>query len=122
MKRILVVDDSVALRGSVCALLAEEFPGAILGEAAAAVPAFALIAEEQWDLVLLDLSLPDRGGVETLRDLRTLHPELPVVVMSLHAGAEYRAAMRAAGAVDYISKGSSAKSIAATIRTALGEA
>jgi len=49
-----------------------------------------------------------------------LRPNLPVVVMSLHAGAEYRSAMRAAGAVDYISKGSSAKSIAATIRTALG--
>ena len=120
MKRILVVDDSVALRGSVCALLAAEFPGAIVGEAAAAVSAFALVAEEHWDLVLLDLSLPDRGGVETLRDLRTLRPNLPVVVMSLHAEAEYRSAMRAAGAADYISKGSSAKSIAATIRTVLG--
>jgi chemotaxis response regulator CheB len=81
MKRILVVDDSVALRGSVCALLAQEFPGAIVGEAAAALPALALVAEEHWDLVLLDLSLPDRGGVETLRDLRTLRPNPPVVVM-----------------------------------------
>ncbi len=122
MKRILVVDDSVALRGSVCALLAQEFPGAIVGEAAAALPAFALVAEEHWDLVLLDLSLPDRGGVETLRDLRALRPNLPVVVMSLHAEADYRAAMRAAGAVDYISKGSSAQSIAAAIRTVLGGA
>ena len=85
--------------------MAQEFPGAIVGEAAGALPAFALVAEEHWDLVLLDLSLPDRGGVETLRDLRTLRPNLPVVVMSLHPEAEYRAAMRAAGAVDYISKG-----------------
>jgi len=120
MKRILVVDDSVALRGSVRALLAQEFPGAIVGEATAALPAFALVAEEHWDLVLLDLSLPDRGGIETLRELRALRPSLPVVVMSLHAEAQYGAAMRAAGAVDYISKGSSAKSIAATIRTVLG--
>ena len=120
MKRILVVDDSVALRGSICALLASEFPGALVGQAAAATPAFALVAEEHWDLVLLDLSLPDRGGVETLRELRTLRPDLPVVIMSLHAEAEYGPAMRAAGAVDYISKGSSASSIAATIRTVLG--
>ena len=83
------------------------------------MPAFALVAEEQWDLVLLDLSLPDRGGVETLRELGKLCPTLPVVVMSLHAEPEYRAAMRAAGAANYISKGSSAKSIAATIRTVL---
>ena len=62
MKRILVVDDSVVLRSSVCALLAAEFPGAIVGEAAAALPAFALVAGAHWDLVLLDLSLPDRGA------------------------------------------------------------
>jgi two-component system invasion response regulator UvrY len=119
MTRILVVDDSVALRGSVCALLAQEFPGAIVGEAAGALPAFALVAEEPWDLVLLDLSLPDRRGVEVLRELRTLRPDLPVVVMSLHGESEYGAAMRAAGAVDYISKGSSAQSIAAAIRRVL---
>ena len=59
-----------------------------------------------------------RIGVASRRSasLRTLRPELPVVVMSLHAEAEYGAAMRAAGAVDYISKGSSAESIAATVR------
>jgi two-component system invasion response regulator UvrY len=119
VKRILLVDDSVALRSSLRALLAEEFPDAIVGEAAAALTAFALIAEEPWDLVLLDLSLPDRGAVETLRHLRMLCPELPVVVMSLHAEAEYRAAVCAAGAVDYISKGSPAQTIAATIRTVL---
>jgi two-component system, NarL family, invasion response regulator UvrY len=119
MKRILVVDDSVALRGSVCALLAEEFPGAMVGQAAAALPAYALVAVEHWDLVLLDLSLPDRGGVEVLRELRTLRPDLAVVIMSLHGEAEYGAAMRAAGATDYISKASSASSIAATIRRVL---
>ena len=97
MTRILVVDDSVVLRRSICALLAQEFPGAIVGEAAAASPAYALVVEERWDLVLLDLSLPDRGGVALLRELRTLRPGLPVVVMSLHGEAEYRAPMRAAG-------------------------
>ncbi len=121
MKRILVVDDSVALRGSVCALLAAEFPGATVGEAAAALPAFAMVAEEHWDLVLLDLSLPDRGGIEALRELRTLRPELPVVVMSLHAEAEYGPPIRAAGAADYISKASSASAMAATIRAVLGD-
>ncbi len=95
-------------------------PGRSSAKRRARCPRCALVAEELWDLVLLDLSLPDRGGVETLRELRTLRPNLPVVVMSLHAEAEYGAAMRAAGAVDYISKGSSAKSIADTIRTALG--
>ena len=120
MKRILVVDDSEAIRGSLRELLAGELPGVVVSEAGAAAPALAAIGREPWDLVMLDLSLPDRRGVETLRDIRELSPALPVVVMSLHPEDEYRAAMRASGATDYVSKASSAPAIAAVVRAALG--
>lgn len=116
MKRILVVDDSDALRGSLRDVLLAMIPGVLVSEAVAALPALAAIERERWDLVMLDLSLPDRGGVETLRDIRRLRPELPVVVMSLHAEDEYRAAMRAVGATDYVSKGSPAQTIVAVVR------
>jgi len=118
--RILVVDDSAAIRGSLRELLAAALPGVVVSEAGAAAPALAAIGQEPWDLVLLDLSLPDRRGVETLRDIRQLSPALPVVVMSLHPESEYRAAMRASGATDYVSKVSSAPAIAAVVRAALG--
>ena len=119
MSRILVVDDSDLVRGSLRALLADAFPGAVVGEAAASGPALAALARERWDMVLLDLSLPDRDGVRTLREIRRLHPKLPVVLMSLPPEAEYGAAMRAAGATDYISKGSSPAMITAAVRQAL---
>ena len=118
--RILVVDDSAAIRGSLRELLSETLPGVVVSEAGAAAPALAAIGREPWDLVMLDLSLPDRRGVETLRDIRRMSPALPVVVMSLHPEEEYRAAMRAAGATDYVSKGSSAPAIAAVVLAALG--
>jgi two-component system, NarL family, invasion response regulator UvrY len=119
VKRILVVDDSAALRGSLRALLAEALPDALVQEAAAAGAALAAVGREPWDLVMLDLSLPDRGGVQTLREIRALRPELPVVVMSLHPEEEYRAAMRASGANDYVYKGSPAPAIAAAVLRAL---
>lgn len=116
MKRILLVDDSDALRGSLRDVLVAMLPGVLVGEAAAALPALAAIERERWDLVMLDLSLPDRGGVETLREIHLRRPDLPVVVMSLHAEHDYRSAMRAAGAVDYISKGNPAEVIVAVVR------
>src|SRR6185312_13831046 len=118
VKRILVVDDSAALRGSLRALLAEALPDALVQEAAAAGAALVAVGREPWDLVMLDLSLPDRGGVQALREIRALRPELPVVVMSLHR--DYRAAMPASGATDYVSKGGPAPAIAAVVRSALG--
>jgi DNA-binding NarL/FixJ family response regulator len=116
--RILVVDDSAALRGSLRELLAAALPDATVGEAAAAEPALAAVAREPWDLVLLDLSLPDRGGVEALREIRRLRPDLPVVVMSLHPAETYGPVLRASGATDYVSKGSPAPAIAAAVRSA----
>jgi len=77
------------------------------------------LTREAWDLVLLDLSLPDRSGFETLRHIRRLRPGVPVLVMSFNVQAEYAAATRAAGAVGYIAKGSSSDAIASAVRGAL---
>ncbi len=118
--RILLVDDSAAIRASLRELICDALPGVLVREAAAAAPALAAIGRETWDLVMLDLSLPDRRGIETLREIRVLAPALPVVVMSLHPEEDYRAAMQAAGATDYVSKGSPAPTIAAVVRAAVG--
>jgi two-component system invasion response regulator UvrY len=119
MTRILLVDDSEGVRRSVRSLLAAAFPAAALGEASDAGAALAVLGRERWDLVLLDLSLPDRRGLDALRDIHRLHPGLPVVVMSFNPEAEYAAAARAAGAVGYIAKGSSPDAITSAVATAL---
>ena len=119
MTRILLVDDSDGVRRSVRAVLAAAFPAVVVGEANDAGTALAALAREPWDLVLLDLSLPDRSGLDALRDIHRLHPALPVVVMSFNAEAEYAVAARAAGAVGYVAKGSSPDAIASAVGTAL---
>jgi two-component system, NarL family, invasion response regulator UvrY len=119
MTRILLVDDSEDVRRSVRALLADELGHVTIGEARDAAEALALAGRERWDVVLLDLSLPDRGGMETLREIRRLEPAPAVIVMSFHGGPEYAAAARAAGAAGYLSKGSASGVIAAAIQDAL---
>jgi two-component system, NarL family, invasion response regulator UvrY len=119
MTRILVVDDSDEFRRSLRAVLADAVAGLAVAEARGSAEALELLAREPWDMVLLDLSLPDRSGIETLRDIRRLRPALPVLVMSFHSEAEYAAAARAAGAAAYLTKGSTSGVIAAAVRSAL---
>lgn len=119
MKRLLVVDDSGEVRRSVCTALADLLDGVSFGEAASAADALAALARERWDGVLLDLSLPDRNGLETLREMRRARPAVPVLVMSFHPQAEYAAAARAHGAAGYVAKGSSPEELAAAVNRAL---
>jgi DNA-binding NarL/FixJ family response regulator len=122
MMRILLVDDSDQVRRSVRAVLCDAVADLTVEEAAGAGEALALIARDGWDAVLLDLSLPDRSGLDTLREIRRLRPALPVLVMSFHPETEYAAAARAAGAAGYLSKGSSAAAIAAAVSAVLAGA
>jgi DNA-binding NarL/FixJ family response regulator len=119
MRRVLVVDDSADVRRSVRAVLDAALGRLAIGEAGSAAEGLALVDSQPWDAVLLDLSLPDRRGMDALRDIRRLRPALPVLVMSLHAEAEYGAAARAAGAAGYIAKGSGPEAIAAAVAAVL---
>jgi len=119
MTRILLVDDSADVRRSMRDVLTDLLADVTLGEAGDSATALDVLSRERWDLVLLDLSLPDRGGMETLRDIRRLKPAPPVIVMSFHTEAEYTVAARAAGAVGYVAKGSASGVIAAAIHDAL---
>ena len=66
--RILLVDDHAEIRRALGALLSASIAGASIGEAGAATDAMAAVGTGSWDLVLLDLSLPDRNGIEALRE------------------------------------------------------
>lgn len=116
--RLLVVDDHPGFRRALGEVLRGALAsGAVIAEASSAEEALALLsAEDDWQAVLMDLSLPGRSGLELLREIKRLRPALPVLVLSMHPETQYGPALRQAGAAEYIAKGSPPDAIAAAVR------
>lgn len=106
MKKILILDDHAVVREGVKKILDEQ-PGAItFGEASTAPEALRLVREQNWDVVVLDLSLGDRSGLEVLKELKQMRPRLPVLILSMHSEEQYARRAFKAGANGYITKDS----------------
>lgn len=118
MTRILIVDDHAVVRSGLRQFLANTHGCQIAGEARTGADALAQIGTETWDLVLLDIGLPDINGIEVLRRIRHLRPELPVLIFSMYAEDEYALAAIQAGAAGYLPKDSTPEEILEAIRRA----
>jgi two-component system invasion response regulator UvrY len=106
MKKILIVDDHEVVRDGVKKLF-DEWPGtAVFGEASTAPEALRLARERDWDVVVLDLSLGGRSGLELLKELKQARPKLPVLILSMHSEEQYARRAFKAGAAGYITKDS----------------
>src|SRR6202162_5081342 len=109
MKNVLIVDDHEVVRDGVKNILGEQARLTSFGEAGTAPEALRLVREQRWDLVILDLSLAGRNGLELLKQLKQIHPELPVLVLSMHSEEQYARRAFKAGAAGYVTKDSSPK-------------
>jgi DNA-binding NarL/FixJ family response regulator len=101
---ILLVDDHAIVRRGVRHLLAEAFPDAIFGEATSAHEALEMVWKRTWDLVLLDISMPGRSGLDVIPALKDAQPRMPVLVLSTHAEEQFARRVFRAGASGYITK------------------
>jgi DNA-binding NarL/FixJ family response regulator len=117
--RILIVDDHPLVRRGLRELLSSDVRPASLTEAADADGLLAALGEREVDLVLLDLSLPGARGLELLRAVRTGHPEVPVLVVSIHPEEPYALRCLRAGAAGYVEKSSSQEELLEAVRTVL---
>ena len=118
--RILLVDDHVMVRNGMRLMFSSEPELMITGEADTAHQALALLHKESYDVALIDISLPDKSGLDLLKQIVELVPKLAVLVISMYAEDVY--AMRALklGAAGYLTKNSSASVLIAAVRTAAG--
>jgi two-component system, NarL family, invasion response regulator UvrY len=117
--RILIADDHAILRGGLKELLVSELSCATYGEAGDAPQVLAQIRSEAWDLVLLDISMPGRSGLDLLRELKQLQPELPVLVLSMHPEDQYGIRALRGGASGYVQKESAPEDLIKAIRKVL---
>ena len=117
--KILIADDHELVRRGLQDILEEAFPNLKIGHAADGRQLLDAVRRQQWDLVLLDINMPGRSGLEILQELKQLHPEMPVVILSMLPEKDY--AMRAlrGGAAGYVSKQSAASELLLATRKAL---
>lgn len=118
-QRVLIVDDHPMMRQGLAQLINHEPDLRACCEAETAAQALQIAAERKPDLVLLDISLPDRSGLELIKDLRALHAELPVLVVSMHDELIFTERVLRAGARGYIMKQEGGKRMMQAIRRVL---
>jgi two-component system invasion response regulator UvrY len=118
MIKILIADDHAVVRGGLRQFLANAADCRIAGEACSGSEALALVQTEHWDLLLLDIGLPDIDGLEVLKHIKRDQPALPVLIFSMFAEDSYAMAALEAGAAGYLTKDSPPENILEAIRLA----
>jgi two-component system, NarL family, invasion response regulator UvrY len=119
MIRILIADDHAIVRKGLRQLLLEEFPSAKVEETGDAETLVNKAMLEAWDVVICDLSMPGRSGLDALRQIRQSAPSLPVLIMSMHPEDQYALRVLKAGASGYLSKESIHDDLIKAIHTVL---
>lgn len=117
--RVLIVDGQPLLRSGLAAFLNAQPDLTVCAEAGEPRAALAAIRATRPDLVISDVALPGKGGIELIKDIRSLHPELPVLVFSLHPQVQYVERVLLAGARGYVLKTDEGPTLLGAIRQVL---
>jgi two-component system, NarL family, invasion response regulator UvrY len=120
LAKFLIADDHAVVRRGLTQILGEAFPLSAFGEAKNAHDILTSIERQKWDLLILDISLPDRNGLEVLRHLKAVMPELSVLVLSMHPEEEYAVRALRSGASGYLCKDSIPEELVKAVRRILG--
>ncbi|MDQ6620087.1 MAG: response regulator transcription factor [Pseudomonadota bacterium] len=117
--RILIADDHALFRAGVRSLLEAQTDWDVGGEAATGDEALRRMRNENWDAVLLDISLPDRTGIDILRQIRPHKPTLPILILSMYPEQQYAVNLLRAGASGYLTKDAVPEQVIVAVRTLL---
>lgn len=117
MIKILVVDDHAVVRAGVQHFISAVPGMQIDGEAATAQEAIRMVRTQDWDIVLLDIAMPDKSGVEVLKQIKREKPNLPVLILSMHPENRYAVQILRAGASGYVQKEALADELVDAIQT-----
>jgi two-component system, NarL family, invasion response regulator UvrY len=116
MIRILVADDHAIVRRGLRQIVADESDMEVVGEAQTAQKILDLAREEEWDVIVLNISMPGRGGFEALKALKQTHSKRPVLVLSMYPEDQFAVRAFRAGAAGYMTKESAPEELVQAIR------
>ena len=116
MIRVLLADDHAVVRRGLKQILAETEDIRTEGEVDSGAGVLRAVRQKKYDIVLLDITLPDQNGLEVLGQLRAAHPNLPVLMLSVHPEEQYAVRALKGGAAGYLTKDSAPEEMVAAIR------
>ena len=119
MLRILIADDHMVVRKGLKQILLEEFPTAHIEDVPDAEEMIKKIMNAKWDVVVSDLSMPGRSGLDALQQIKQINADLPVLILSIHPEEHYALRVLKAGASGYLSKGSASEELVKAVQTVL---
>ncbi len=119
MIRIIIADDHSVVRKGLKQILIEAFPSSHIEDVADAEELMKKINRNDWDLVISDLSMPGRSGLEALQQIKEYHPKLPVLILSMHAEEHYAIRVLKAGASGYLNKDSASEELVNAVNRVL---
>lgn len=117
--QILITDDHAITRLGIRQLLQEAFPQAVIAEAGDAAGTLKAIATGRCDLLILDVSLPDRDGLDVLREIKANHPQVPVLIFSVHPEEQFALRALKLGAAGYLAKEHAPEELASAVRVVM---
>ena len=118
--KVLITDDHAVLRRGLKQILEDGFGKIQFGDAANAGEAIALVAREHWDLVVLDITMPVRSGLDELKEIKALKPNMRVLVLSVHSEDQFAVRVLKAGASGFLNKDSAPEELVKAVRKVLG--
>jgi DNA-binding NarL/FixJ family response regulator len=113
---VLIADDHAIVRQGLRQILSETDDLIVAGEAEDGVDALRLARSQEWSVFLLDVSMPNRNGIDTLKQLKKEFPKLPVLILSMHPEEQYAIRALKAGAAGYLTKQSAPEMLVTAIR------
>lgn len=114
--KILITDDHAVVRQGLKQILLEEFTRAEFGEATNAQEAIERVWKENWDVVVLDITMPGRSGLEVLKEIKKSRPKLPVLVLSMHPEDQFAVRILKIGASGYMTKESAPNELVGAVK------
>jgi DNA-binding NarL/FixJ family response regulator len=104
MIRVLIADDHAIVRQGLKQIVADYADILIAGEASSGQQVLDMVSKDDYDVVVLDITMPGRSGLEVLKELKGLRPKLPVLILSIHPEEQYAVRVLKAGASGYLTK------------------
>lgn len=117
--KFLVADDHAIVRKGLAQILCDEFPAAVVREVSNSQEVISEAKKEPWDVILLDISMPGRNGIETLKQLRTDNVKTPVLMLSMHSAEQYAIRAFRAGASGFLNKETATDELLVAVRKLL---